>query len=82
VNVARVAELPFYLSAPSEVMIEIYDVMGRPVRSERIGTLGRGQDRYVFKGEDDAGNTVPSGVYFARVSAGNQVRTQKFVISR
>jgi hypothetical protein len=77
-----VAELGFYLPTPSEVVIEIYDVVGRLVRSERIGTLGRGQDRYVFNGEDDAGNTVPSGVYFARVSAGNQVRTQKFVISR
>jgi hypothetical protein len=77
-----VMELQFYLPTRSQVAIEIYDVLGRRVRSERIGTLGRGQNQYIFDGKNDMGNTVPSGVYFARVSVGGLVRTQKFVISR
>jgi hypothetical protein len=77
-----VAEFRFYLSTSTEVVIEIYDVTGRPVKSDRLGTLDRGQNRYLFNGVNDAGSTVPSGVYFARVSVGGLVRTQKFVISR
>jgi hypothetical protein len=75
-------EFRFSLSAASEVTIETFDVAGRPVRMERIGKMNDGEQRYFFDGRDGAGHVVPSGVYFVRVSAGNQVRTQKFVISR
>jgi hypothetical protein len=71
----------FNLPVASEVSIEIYDVAGRPVRMERVGKMDGGEQRYFFDGRDGAGNVVPSGVYFVRVSAGSLVRTQKFVVS-
>jgi hypothetical protein len=74
-------DLRFSLPAVSELTIEIYDVAGRPVRTERVGEVGRGEQHYFFDGRDEAGHLVPSGVYFVRVSTGNLVRTQKFVVS-
>jgi hypothetical protein len=74
-------EFRFTLSAASEVTIEIFDVVGRPVRMERIGEMGPGEQRHFFDGRDETGHLVPSGVYFVRVSAGNLISTQKFVVS-
>jgi hypothetical protein len=43
--------------------------------------MGRGEQRHFFDGRDETGHLVPSGVYFVRVSAGNLISTQKFVIT-
>ncbi len=35
-----------------------------------------------FDGRDDSGVPLPSGVYFSRIMAADEIRTQKMVISR
>jgi hypothetical protein len=39
-----------------------------------------GELRYEWNGVDDAGNRVPAGVYFCRLTAGGKNFNQKLVI--
>ncbi len=70
------------LPKASEVEIEVFDVAGRRVRSERTAVLTAGWREIPFDARDGAGVTVPSGVYFYRVRAAGETITRKMVIAR
>jgi len=65
----------FSLSEPSNVIVEIYDILGRMVES-------------IFENEKQAGDytliwnadNVPSGVYFYSIQAGDYAETKKMVL--
>jgi hypothetical protein len=61
--------------------VEVFDVAGRRVAEHVVPATGGMQD-LSFDGRDAKGNLLPSGVYFYRLTAGTQSRTQKFVIMR
>jgi hypothetical protein len=66
------------LATPSPVEIEIYDIQGRKVRSERYGTR-TGTQNFVWDGRDDGGNQVGSGIYWVRLRAGDEAFTCRVV---
>lgn len=47
--------------------IGIYDVSGRLVRGLVDGAIQTGEHTLAFDGRDDAGNPLPSGIYFVRM---------------
>jgi hypothetical protein len=58
----------FSLPSPERIVLDIYDVRGRRVRSLSHGeTLGAGEHRIVWDARDDEGLPVPSGTYFYRL---------------
>jgi hypothetical protein len=67
------------LPAKSDLTIEVYDVAGRRLRSESR-SLDAGWQAVAFDGRDGSGRTLPTGVYFYRVSVGGESRTAKMVI--
>jgi len=68
--------LRYSIPNPDDVRIEIFNVRGRKVRSLLDERRDAGYHETVWKGDDDAGKPVGSGVYFIRVSAG---RNEKIV---
>ncbi len=72
------------LAAPVAVSLEILDVRGRLVRRllDGGGVLSAGPHDFPWDARDDAGRTVGSGLYFARLRAGDEVRTGKVVLVR
>lgn len=70
------------LPKASEVVLDVFDVAGRRVRSERTSTLAAGWREVTFNGRDDAGRSLASGVYFYRVQAAGATLTRKMVITR
>jgi hypothetical protein len=70
------------LPAKSDVTIEVYDVAGRRVAVRSHPAMGAGWREVAFDGRDDAGRQLASGVYFSRVTAAGETRTQKIVIQR
>ncbi len=70
------------LPKASEVEIDVFDVAGRRVRSERLATLAAGWREVSFDARDAGGQTLPSGVYFYRVRASGTTVTHKMVIAR
>jgi len=70
------------LPKASSVDIAIYDVVGRRVYGERIPRASEGWNQFVFRGKDQNGNALPSGVYFCRVASGGALVTRKIVLVR
>ena len=77
--------IPFELSQSSKVTVVIYNVIGTPIRTIRIGYMEAG--RYVSRsravywdGKTDAGGKVASGVYFCTLRTQDYTSTQKMVI--
>lgn len=62
--------------------IAIYGLDGRLVRAIRPEILRRGENAFVWDGKDDAGRTVPSGVYYMKVEAGVPTSTSKITVMR
>jgi uncharacterized small protein (DUF1192 family) len=70
------ATVRYALPDKQEATIRLYDVLGRQVR-----TVVSGEQEGRHQRTLDVG-ALPSGVYFLRLRAGGQTRTQKFTVTR
>lgn len=64
------------------VRLEIFNILGQPVRSLWNGALPAGEHRFTWAGRDDAGNPLPAGIYFASLKSGRYIRCQKLVLAK
>jgi hypothetical protein len=64
------------------VLITIHDVLGRSARVLVDGEVGSGGHAVTWDGTDVRGAGVASGVYFARMVYGNEVKTLRVVLVR
>ncbi len=65
--------VPEPASGPARASLVVYDVLGRRVRTLVDGDVIAGEQAVTWDGASDAGATVPSGVYLARLeSAGSE----------
>ncbi len=63
--------IPFVLATAGAVDLEIFDLAGRRVRTLRSGQVyPTGRHQVVWQGRDEQGRGVPTGKYFARLTAG------------
>jgi flagellar hook assembly protein FlgD len=61
--------------------MNIYDATGRLVKQYNDPTIGLSND-IIWNGLDNAGNIVPSGVYFVRFELGENSVTKSIVLSK
>ncbi len=64
------------------VLLEIFDVSGRRLRTLVDAVLSPGSKALAWDGTDDAGRPVGSGVYFYRAHAGQFEATRKLTLLR
>jgi hypothetical protein len=74
--VRQQATVRYALPETQDVTVRLYDVLGRRVRTVLNGTQEGRHQRTLDVG------SLPSGVYFLRLRAGGQTRTQKLTIAR
>ncbi len=74
--------IAFDLADPSEVRLAVYDVMGRKVATLIEQSMQSGIHEVRWDGRTSNGQPVASGVYFYRLEAGPQVRTERITIVR
>ncbi len=74
--------ISFELPVSGHASIEIFDVRGRLVRTLVNAMMPPGSKSVKWDGEDSHGRTVPSGVYFYRLTAGDKSLTKKMVLLR
>ena len=65
-----------------DVRVRIFDVRGRLVRQLHSGTLPLGEHRFAWRGEDEQGAGVASGVYVYRVDAPGIATSRKLVVAK
>ena len=69
--------IKFYLDEPHSVILEVYDLLGRKVKTLLNEERTAGNHRIFF----DA-SALPSGVYFCKLRAGNVVETERMVLMK
>ena len=79
--------IPYQLSEPAEVTLDIYAIDGKLVRTLALGhqPVGFYQSRSraaYWDGKNDVGEPVASGVYFYTLSAGEFTATRKMLIRK
>lgn len=75
-------EISYYLPSAGRVVIEIFDVAGRRIRTLVNGPQPAGRYSVEWTGQDNSGRRVASGIYFCRLSAGKETLTRKMVLMR
>jgi len=75
-------KIPFELSQSASVELAIYDAAGRLVRSLVSGVQPAGRQDIRWDGTDDHGQSVASGMYFARLKADDTLLRQPMVLVR
>lgn len=65
---------------PSNVILKIFDVLGREVRTLVNQEQGNGVYQVEWNGENDLGRNVSSGIYFYRIETGSFVDTKKMML--
>ncbi|MCX5800865.1 MAG: T9SS type A sorting domain-containing protein, partial [Candidatus Eisenbacteria bacterium] len=77
-----VTEIKFSLAKPGKVVVRIYDIVGRPVRTLIDSWRESGVYSVLWDGRGDDGVALPSGVYFCSIKAGEFAATRKMVMLR
>ncbi|WP_456426599.1 FG-GAP-like repeat-containing protein [Rhodocaloribacter sp.] len=72
--------ITYRLGARTDVMLAVYDVLGRRVRTLATGVRTAGTHRVAWDGRNDAGAAVPSGMYFYRLDAGAFSRSRAMML--
>ena len=72
--------IAFDLARAQDVSLRIYDVAGHLVRTLIDGPLPAAAHRIPWRGTDDGGRTVASGVYVYRLTAGDRTETRQMVL--
>ncbi len=72
----------YQLSKRSAVSLEIYDLLGRRVKTLVKGDQVTGSYSVQWRSDNDAGNAVASGVYIYRLRAGDFVQSRKLLLLR
>jgi len=74
--------IEFALSLPSQVRLEIFDILGRNVTTLIDQRMNAGRFVVTWKGVDGTGSQVASGVYFYRLTTEQEIRQEKMVLLR
>jgi len=72
----------FDMPKAGNARLSVYNVKGQLVRSLVNEDRGFGSHSVVWNGMDDNGNTVPSGIYFYRLSTDNHTETRKMMLMK
>jgi hypothetical protein len=72
--------LRFSLAVPGRGSLTVFDASGRRVRALESGGFARGLHTPRWDGRDDAGHTVPRGIYFAQLRLDHDVQTLRFAL--
>jgi hypothetical protein len=69
--------ISYDITRATDVILAVYDVLGRQVRELASGTHAAGTYEVSFDAD-----TLPSGVYFYRLEAGDYAETKRMVVVR
>ena len=70
----------YILPEDSFVRLNVYDLLGRDVRTLVNGTRKKGNNRIYWDGTTDDGDLVPAGVYLYTITTGKHFLTRKMLL--
>jgi hypothetical protein len=76
----RETKIRFMLERPAFVTLDIYNLLGRKVRTLISQHLDEGDTAVSWEGKDDSGKDACSGIYFYRIKVGNSSQTNRLLL--
>ncbi|PID28957.1 MAG: hypothetical protein CSB55_02500 [Candidatus Cloacimonadota bacterium] len=74
--------ISFNINKASNVNVKIYNVKGALVKTIDAGFQNAGPNSVIWNGVDNDNNSVASGVYFYKVTAGNETAMNKMILMK
>lgn len=74
--------ISFALETQSLVSLEIYNIKGQKVKTLLNENLSSGQHNVVWKGDNNLGEVVSSGIYFSRLIYNAETKTHKMILAK
>jgi hypothetical protein len=75
-------QIVYTLTEPAVVEVAIYNLTGRLMRSYRQGSQSAGSHSVYWDGRTADDLLAPSGLYFYRIQAGNEVFTDRMLLMK
>ena len=75
-------EISFELSESSPIQLQIFNLLGKEIRTLINSKLDAGNHSICWDGKDNDRNLVPSGVYLYQLQAGNFIQVKKMSLVR
>jgi hypothetical protein len=72
--------ISFILSEANETSLEIFNIRGQKVRTLVKGFIERGEHTVVWNGMNENRQTVGSGIYFYRLTFGENIETKRMLL--
>jgi hypothetical protein len=73
-------KISFELPRSSKVKLVVFDALGRCVRTLEEETRHTGKHSIIWRGDDDVGKPVTSGIYFLQLQVDRQIITRKALL--
>jgi histidinol-phosphate aminotransferase len=77
---ARATRIPYALADRGHVVLQIFDIHGRLVKTIVDKTQGRGRHAVDWKGTNQRGESVAAGSYFYRLNVGDFTQTRRLIL--
>ena len=77
-----ITRIRFELPATQNIKVDIYNVLGENVRELFNGELTAGINELIWNGNNDYGNSVPSGVYIYRMESNGNLLSSKMILQK
>jgi hypothetical protein len=75
-------EIRFKLAESCDVHLQIFNTLGREIRTLIRSKLSFGEHGIYWDGTDNTGNPVPSGIYLYQLKAGDFIQSKKMSLLR
>ncbi|NMC45184.1 MAG: T9SS type A sorting domain-containing protein, partial [candidate division Zixibacteria bacterium] len=72
--------ISFTLPKTMTARLDVFDILGRTVRTLHDGPMTAGTHALVWDGKDGEGRAAASGIYFYRLRAGDAGQTRKMIL--
>ena len=73
-------QIAFFLGKIDKVRVEVYNIKGQYVATLHDGFMKPGRQTLSWKGKNANGVNVGSGIYFAKIEAGNKSQIIKMML--
>jgi flagellar hook assembly protein FlgD len=74
--------IEYVVPSPSHVNIEVFNILGRKIRTLIDESKPAGEYRIRWDGNNSQGQAVSTGIYFYRCRAGSFVETKKMILMK
>jgi hypothetical protein len=79
---APVTTITFTMPAMTTARVDVFDQLGRRVATLLEGSVDAGLHSVQWNGRDEAGRSMPSGIYFYRLTSENTVQQRSMLLTR